>query len=114
MGAHSVTPLVLDAQNRAWRTFMQGLGVDVLGALALTVYTVLSGPDPVVWTVFGALLAKTFGTSVASYVMRRFLDPSRFPTALPPKPAAAPAVEYVMQAPPNPGPQAPDQVPPPS
>lgn len=103
MGAHTATPLVVDAQNRAWRTFVQGLGVDVLGALALAVYTFLAQPGPIVWALFGTLLAKTLGTSAASYVMRRFLDPSKIPTPLPPVPVALP-IAVNVQFPPNPGP----------
>lgn len=83
--------LVADARNRAWRTFLQGLGLDVLVAVALVVYQVASDPKPIVWLAVGASLGRSIAQAAAAYVMRRWLDPSKIPSALPP--AEQPALE---------------------
>lgn len=79
--------LVLDAKNRAARTFVQGVAIDVLVAVAVASYAIVSNPKPIVWSVVGASLARTAVQSAASYVMRRFLDNSKVPTPTPPEPA---------------------------
>lgn len=86
-----MNPLRADARNRALRTFLQGLGIDLLVAVALVVHQVATDPSPVVWTLLGASLARTAAQTAASYIMRRFLDPSRVPTPLPPDPPGHPA-----------------------
>jgi hypothetical protein len=86
--------LATDASNRALRTFLQALAVDVLLALALVLYNVFQQANSwgsFDWNVLGFLLVKTFVVSAASYFMRRVLDPSSFPTPLPPAPVPAPA-----------------------
>lgn len=85
-----MTALERDARNRALRTFLQGLGIDVLVALCGVLYAATQGSGPVVWTVVAASLPRTIVQSAASYVMRRFLDPSRVPTPLPPDPPGEP------------------------
>lgn len=79
-----------DARNRALRTFLQGLGIDVLVAIAIVTQGVASSNDPILWPVVGASLARSVAQAVASYVMRRFLDRSRIPTPLPPNPPGEP------------------------
>jgi hypothetical protein len=80
-----------DARNRAWRTFLQGLGLDVLVAIATLVVTLTQSPDAWQgWAVVGASLARTVAQAAASYVMRRFLDQSPIPTPLPPDPPGEP------------------------
>ena len=77
-----------DARNRAARTFVQGLAIDVAVALALIVTTVLSsaqGWEDIEWSIVGFLVAKTIAVTAASYVMRRFLDGSSVPTPEPPR-----------------------------
>lgn len=75
-----------DARNRALRTFLQGLAIDVaVGVAAL----ILSGAldtisDTAGLIAFGISVAKTVATSAASYVMRRFMDRSSIPTPTPP------------------------------
>lgn len=91
---------VADARNRALRTFLQGLGIDLLAAVAVTVYTVVStGPNVVAWSVLGAAVCKTLLTSGASYVMRLKLDPLNppVPTPLPPADPGPPAETPVPQ-----------------
>jgi len=87
------TLLTNDAKNRALRTFLQGLGLDILVAVAITVYQIASNPKPVVWALVGASLLRTVAQSAASYVMRRFLDSSKIPTPLPPDPPGEPDAE---------------------
>ncbi|MEO3923021.1 hypothetical protein ABGB07_03945 [Micromonosporaceae bacterium B7E4] len=69
-----------DARNRAFRTFVQGLGTDVIGATALAVVPALSGSDFAwsgqYWTAVGLLAAKTAILTVVSYVARKTVPPA--------------------------------------
>jgi hypothetical protein len=70
--------IVADAKSRSWRTFVQGLIIDVIAALAL-VLTTLAGMDPFdkeTWIVVGALFVKTLVQSVFAYVMRLRVTPT--------------------------------------
>jgi len=92
MASNSLALLATDAKNRAVRTFLQGLAIDLAVAIASVV---LASTDKItdrasLITVCVAL-AKTAVTTIAAYVMRRFLDGSSVPTPLPPAPAAEPA-----------------------
>lgn len=81
-----------DAGNRAYRTFLQGLGIDILVAVSILAYNLSSSPDDELsWLLIGASLARTVVQSAAAYIMRAFLDPSRIPTPLPPTPQPRPA-----------------------
>ena len=82
--------LTEDANNRALRSFVQGLGIDVMVAVAILAYAVTSNPDPIVWAALGASLARTVVQSAAAFIMRRYLDKSGIPTPLPPAPVPAP------------------------
>jgi len=85
--------LTADAQNRALRTFIQGLVTDLALALATVLYTWVGAADltsRAAWIGVGILGAKTTLTTVASYVMRRWADPSGLPTPLPPAPVPPP------------------------
>ncbi len=75
-----------DARNRALRTFVQGLGIDVLVAIAIVIAQVASQPLEAWqgWLAIGISLARSVAQAAASYVMRRFLDRSKIPTPLPP------------------------------
>jgi hypothetical protein len=69
--------MMSDARNRAFRTFVQGLGVDVGTAVCLALSV---GLTDVRWTsAFWAALAlsvgKTVVTSAVSYVARKALPP---------------------------------------
>ena len=68
-----------DAKNRAWRTFAQGLLVDVVAAIVLVVGPALTASDfawsKAYWLTVGGLLAKTVLTSVVSYVGRKVAPP---------------------------------------
>lgn len=79
--------LAADARNRALRTFLQGIGADVLAAvilLVLPVFTSAQGWQDIDWKILGFLLAKTVVVTGLSYVMRTYLDRSAIPTPLPP------------------------------
>lgn len=95
-----------DARNRALRSLLQGLVIDVLVAVALVVYTVTTSPDPVVWNLLAASVARTVAQSMASFVMRRFADPSGLPTPLPPEPGGEPNVDVPRDPPQVPSPTA--------
>ena len=76
-----------DAQNRAWRSFLQGMGIDVLVAIAITVTSVFAtagGWGQLQWTIISFSFAKSILQAAALYVMRRFLDQSKVPTPTPP------------------------------
>jgi hypothetical protein len=86
--------LNVDARNRALRSFVQGLTIDVVVAIAAALLVWLPGADlssKDAWIVIGITLAKTILQTAASYVMRRFVDASAIPTPLPPTPQPEPA-----------------------
>ena len=73
-----VTPAAVasDARKRALRTFLQGLGFDVLVAVVLTLYPLVGSADSD-WTTLDAQLlglsvAKTVVVTIFAFVMRRF------------------------------------------
>lgn len=68
-----------DATDRAWRTLVQGLAIDVAIAIAAALLVWLPDADistREAWTVLGITLAKTVLTAVASFVMRLKVDPA--------------------------------------
>lgn len=86
--------LKVDATNRGWRTFLQGLAIDVAVGVALVLVTVFNGADgwgDIQWAILGFSLAKSVVQAVAAFVMRRFLDESSVPTPLPPNPPGEPS-----------------------
>lgn len=88
-----------DARNRALRTFLQGLAIDVGVALAVLLWTIFSEANSwgdLEWSIILFSILKTILTAIASFVMRRFVDRSGS-TALPPTDPGVPAES------PNPG-----------
>ena len=75
----SGTLLRQDAGNRAYRSFLQGLAIDVLVAVSILAYNLSSTDDPLSWYLVGASLLRTVVQSAAAYIMRAFL-----PGAAPP------------------------------
>lgn len=73
------TPAVQqDARNRAFRTFAQGLGIDVAVGLATVLLIWLPEADistRQAWTVLGITVAKTLLQTIAAYVMRLKVAP---------------------------------------
>jgi hypothetical protein len=85
--------LTTDAKNRALRTFLQGLAVDVAISIAVVIITVFATADDwgdLQWTIIGFSLFKTVLTTIASFVMRRFVDRPGS-VALPPDPPGPPS-----------------------
>lgn len=78
-----------DARNRAWRTIIQGLAIDVGVAVALVVYDGVQSESPD-YRLLGLSVVRTGLQASASFVMRRFVDASRVPTPLPPNPPGEP------------------------
>jgi hypothetical protein len=79
------------ARRNALRTFLQGLGIDVLVALSLLAVELTKAETLPALPLIGAALVRTVVGAAASYVMRRYVDGSRIPTPLPIAPTAAPA-----------------------
>lgn len=81
-----------DARNRALRTFLTGLGIDVAVGVALVLVTYvgpLGGWDEFQWTVLSFSLVKSVIQAVGAYILRRFID-GRVPTPVPPAPVPPP------------------------
>lgn len=80
--------LSADAHNRATRSLIQGFGIDVAVAVAITLMAAFdsaSGWSDVQLAVLAFSLAKSIIQAAASFVMRRFADrASWIPTPLPP------------------------------
>lgn len=100
--AEKAAQLERDARNRALRTFLQGLALDIGVAVALLVYDAVQADQPD-YRLLLASLIKTVLQVAASYVMRRLVDPSRIRTPLPPDPPGEPdadagysAVEWIL------------------
>lgn len=63
-----------DAQDRAWRTLLQGLSFDVAAAVVLVLFTAFSSAESwgdLQWTLIGFTVAKSIVVSGLSYLMRR-------------------------------------------
>lgn len=83
------TTLVTDARNRALRTFVQGVGIDVLVAIAAVLLVWLPDADvsnKEAWLVLGTSVVKSVLTAIAAYVMRAKLDGSGLSPAPPADP----------------------------
>lgn len=69
-----------DAKQRAKRTFIQGIALDVAVAIAVALLAWLPDADLTskqAWIILGTSLAKTVLTAVASYVMRLKVRPDQ-------------------------------------
>lgn len=74
-----------DAQNRSWRTLLQGLVAAVLmGVWPIISAAVTGGVENIEWMVLRLSLINAAVTAAVTYVWRRWLDPSRIPSAEPP------------------------------
>ncbi len=73
-----------DARNRALRTFLVGLAIDLAVAVALLLQDATSSTAEPDYRLLAASLLRTVIQTTSAYVLRRFLDPSRLPTPLPP------------------------------
>lgn len=77
---HPASSVAADARNRAVRTFLQGLAVDVVLAVAVALSAALADPgfawSAGYWRLLGLSLAKTVLMTVAAYVMRLKVPPA--------------------------------------
>lgn len=66
-----------DAKNRAWRTFLQGLLLDVVTTVAVAVAAQLSDIrwTKEYWLGVAALVGKSVVMAVVAYVMRKVAPP---------------------------------------
>lgn len=66
-----------DARNRAWRTFLQGLGIDIGTGLLVTLASAFNMIEWswAFWAALGLLLAKTLLQSLVASIMRRVIPP---------------------------------------
>ena len=76
-----------DAGNRTLRAFLTGLVIDVLVGVTLVLLTYFVDKNSwgdIEWAILGFSLFKSLLQAAGAFVLRRFLDPSRFPTPIPP------------------------------
>jgi hypothetical protein len=82
MAKHSldVAPILADAKDRAIRTGIQNVGVDIMAASGTALYSALeAGGDPFTapfWIVLGISVGKTALLIAASYLMRLRKEPA--------------------------------------
>lgn len=80
MVTQSPTVVAADARNRAWRTFLQGLLVDVVAAVVLAIGPALAGDDfawsRAYWLTIAGLAGRSAITAGVSYVARRVVPPT--------------------------------------
>lgn len=69
----------VDAKDRAWRTFLQNIGVDIAVVVAPLLYGAVSSWDgaftAAYWVPVGLSVAKTAALVAIAYVMRLRKDP---------------------------------------
>lgn len=66
-----------DAKDRAWRTFIQGLGIDVGVAVVLVLAVAFTKIEwtPAYWQGLGLSLGRTILQTGVAYLMRVFVKP---------------------------------------
>jgi hypothetical protein len=87
MTRYNLIRLKEDAKNRSVRTFATGLAIDVGVGVTLVLLTYFKDANAwgdIEWTILGFSVFKSFIQAAGAFVLRRFLDPSEFPTPLPP------------------------------
>ena len=86
--------LTADAKNRSTRTFLVGLSIDVTVGITLVLVSTFASAHEwgsIQWTILSFSLAKSVVQAGGAFILRRFLDPSGFPTPRPPADPGAPA-----------------------
>jgi hypothetical protein len=86
--------LTADAKNRGVRTLLTGLAIDVAVGVALVLAAYFASANSwgdLEWAILAFSLAKSVVQAVCSFILRKFLDPSKFPTPLPPADPGEPA-----------------------
>lgn len=66
-----------DARNRAWRTLLQGLGIDVAVAVAAVLMPLVTNIEwtQAFWTGVAALVGKSVVQAVVAFVARKVVPP---------------------------------------
>lgn len=69
--------ILTDAEDRGWRTLLQGLAIDMATAIVLSLAVLMSGIDWTwaFWGVIGSNVAKSVIQSVVAYFMRLLVKP---------------------------------------
>jgi heme/copper-type cytochrome/quinol oxidase subunit 4 len=70
-----------DAEVRGWRSFMQGLGIDVVVAITVFLVTVIADLEwtRTYWIMVGLGLARSVVQGIVAYFARKFIKPSNAP-----------------------------------
>ena len=72
--------VVADARNRSWRTFVQGLTIDLVLACIAAVTTIAGDFNPttekIAWVAVASLMLKTVVQTAFSYIMRLRVTPT--------------------------------------
>lgn len=96
------TALTNDARNRALRVFLWGLAYTVGTAVVLViapVFTSANGFEDIDWDRVVWSLVQAVVVSVIAYLGRTVLDPSKFPTPLPPADPGEPDDDNIVDHP---------------
>lgn len=84
MNALNTPSVETDAQVRAFRTFVQGVGVDVLAAIAVALTAAIAGGiewTSAYWLALSLAVAKSAVVAIVSYLARKFVPPVNAPTS---------------------------------
>lgn len=95
--------LSADAKNRAWRSLLIGLSIDVGIALVLglvAAFDSANGWGDLQWGLVTFAVGKSLVQALGSFVLRRVIDPSSIPSPLPPADPGPPA-DNSAEVPPN-------------
>ena len=76
--------LSADSTNRAIREFFNALVIEVLLSVWPIISNALEGTAPIELPALGVSVLRVALLTAGQYLMRRHLDPSPFPTPLPP------------------------------
>jgi hypothetical protein len=79
MNPDSTPPVAMDAGERAWRTLVQGLAVDVTAAVAVALSAAIAGGitwTQSYWLALGLAVGKSALTAGLSYAARRLVPPA--------------------------------------
>lgn len=80
---HPTPHVEADARNRALRTVVQGLGIDLIAAVAVALSVAVAGGiewTRAYWIALGLAVAKSLITAAVSYLARRAVPPATAPT----------------------------------
>lgn len=79
MNADSTPSVATDASERAFRTLLQGLAVDVLAGIGVALTAAIAGGiewTQAYWLALALAVGKSAVTAIVSYFARRFVPPA--------------------------------------